>query len=288
MARVLTEGGRVAASDVFSVRFWGVRGSIPCSDPGVSRYGGNTSCLEIRCGEHLIVLDGGTGVRYLGRSLNQSDPLDADVFLTHTHFDHVCGLPFFGPFYNPRNTFRIWAGHLSPDLTLEQVLIDMMMAPLFPVPLTIFAANMSYHDFRAGESVNVKPGITARTTELNHPNHATGYRIDYKGKSFCYLTDTEHTKDRLDGNILELIEGADYVAYDGMYTDDEYPDRVGWGHSTWQEGVRLCDAANVETFVLFHHDPDHTDDFLDGIAERLEARRPGSMVAREGLVIDLL
>ena len=163
-----------------------------------------------------------------------------------------------------------------------------MMAPLFPVPLTIFAANMSYHDFRAGESVNVKPGITARTTELNHPNRATGYRIDYKGKSFCYLTDTEHTKDRLDGNILELIEGADYVAYDGMYTDDEYPDRVGWGHSTWQEGVRLCDAANVETFVLFHHDPDHTDDFLDGIAERLEARRPGSMVAREGLVIDLL
>ena len=288
MARVLTEGGRMAASDVFSVRFWGVRGSIPCSDPGVSRYGGNTSCLEIRCGEHLIVLDGGTGVRYLGRSLNQSDPLDADVFLTHTHFDHVCGLPFFGPFYNPRNTFRIWAGHLSPDLTLEQVLIDMMMAPLFPVPLTIFAANMSYHDFRAGESVNVKPGITARTTELNHPNRATGYRIDYKGKSFCYLTDTEHTKDRLDGNILELIEGADYVAYDGMYTDDEYPDRVGWGHSTWQEGVRLCDAANVETFVLFHHDPDHTDDFLDGIAERLEARRPGSMVAREGLVIDLL
>ena len=202
----------MAASDVFSVKFWGVRGSIPCSDPGVSRYGGNTSCLEIRCGEHLIVLDGGTGVRYLGRSLDQSAPLDADVFLTHTHFDHVCGLPFFSPFYNPRNTFRIWAGHLSPDLTLERVLIDMMMAPLFPVPLTIFAANMSYRDFRAGESVDVKPGVTARTTELNHPNRATGYRIDYKGKSFCYLTDTEHTKDRLDRNVLELVEGADSKA----------------------------------------------------------------------------
>ena len=288
MVREFAEGGRLAASDVFSVKFWGVRGSIPCSDPDILRYGGNTSCLEVRCGEHLIVLDAGTGARYLGRSLDQSKPVDADVFLTHTHFDHVCGIPFFDPFYNPDNTFRMWAGHLLPDMTLEQVLIDMMMAPLFPVPLKIFAANMSYHDFSAGQTVYVKPGISVRTAELNHPNRATGYRIDYKGKSFCYLTDTEHAEDRLDQNILGLIEGADYVAYDGMYTDDEYSNRVGWGHSTWQEGVRLCDAVNVRTFVLFHHDPNHTDDFLDGIAEQLEARRPGSVMAREGLVIDLL
>tara|TARA_B100000676_G_scaffold310071_1_gene375482 strand:+ start:835 stop:1704 length:870 start_codon:yes stop_codon:yes gene_type:complete len=284
----LAEGGRLTTSDVFSVKFWGVRGSIPCSDPGAPRYGGNTSCLEVRCGEHLIILDAGTGVRYLGQALDQSKPIDADVFLTHTHFDHVSGIPFFGPFYNPNNTFRIWAGHLIPEMTIEQVLVDMMMAPLFPVPLKIFAANISYHDFHAGETVDVKPGVSVRTAKLNHPNRATGYRVDYKGKSFCYLTDTEHVHDQLDQNILELIEGADYVAYDGMYTDDEYPNRMGWGHSTWQEGVRLCDAANVETFVLFHHDPDHDDDFLDDIGKQLEARRPGSVMAREGLMIDLL
>lgn len=278
----------MTTSDVFSVKFWGVRGSIPCSDPGVTRYGGNTSSLEVRCGEHLIILDAGTGIRYLGQSLDQSKPIDADVFLTHTHFDHVCGIPFFGPFYNPNNVFRIWAGHLIPEMTIEQVLVDMMMAPLFPVPLKIFSADMSYHDFRAGESVDVRPGVTLRTAVLNHPNRATGYRVDYEGKSFCYLTDTEHVDGKLDENILELIEGADYVAYDGMYTDDEYPNRIGWGHSTWQEGVRLCDAANVETFVLFHHDPDHDDDFLDGIGKQLETTRPGSIMAREGRVIDLL
>jgi phosphoribosyl 1,2-cyclic phosphodiesterase len=244
--------------------------------------------LEVRCGEHLIILDAGTGIRYLGQDLDQSKPIDADVFLTHTHFDHVCGIPFFGPFYNPNNTFRIWAGHLMPEMTIEQVLVDMMMAPLFPVPLKIFAANMSYHDFPAGETVDVRPGVSVRTAKLNHPNRATGYRIDYQGKSFCYLTDTEHVANELDQNILELIQGADYVAYDGMYTDDEYPNRVGWGHSTWQEGVRLCEAADVKTFVLFHHDPDHNDDFLDDIGEQLEARRPGSVMAREGLVIDLI
>ena len=284
----MAEGGHLTTSDEYSVKFWGVRGSIPCSDPGIPRYGGNTSSLEVRCGQHLIVLDAGTGIRYLGHSLEQSEPIDADIFLTHTHFDHVCGIPFFGPFYNPNNTFRIWAGHLLPEMTIEQVLVDMMMAPLFPVPLKIFAAKMSYHDFRAGDAVDVRPGVTLRTTELNHPNRATGYRVEYQGKSFCYLTDTEHVDAELDQNIVNLIQGADFVAYDGMYTDNEYPGRVGWGHSTWQEGVRLCDAADVKTFILFHHDPDHDDDFLDGIAEQLEATRPGSVMAREGLVIDLL
>ena len=283
----LAEGGHLATSDVFSVKFWGVRGSIPCSDASVRRYGGNTSCLEVRCGNHLIILDAGTGVRYLGQALDQSKPIDADIFLTHTHFDHVCGIPFFEPFYNPNNTFRIWAGHLIPKMTIKQVLVEMMMAPLFPVPLKVFAATMRYYDFPAGQTVAVKPGVSVRTAKLNHPSGATAYRVDYQGKSFCYLTDTEHASDQLDQNILELIEDADYVAYDGMYTDDEYKNRKGWGHSTWQEGVRLCDAANVETFVLFHHDPDHDDSFLDDIGKQLEARRPGSLMAREGLVIDL-
>lgn len=269
----------------FSVRFWGVRGSIACSSPDVLKYGGNTSSLEVRCGDRLLMFDAGSGFRYLGNALAGKGPIDADLFLTHTHFDHVCGLPFFGPFFEAGNTFRLWAGHLMPDLTIQRVLQEMMMAPLFPVPPEIFTAKITYHDFRVGETLQPCPGVTLRTALLNHPDAATGYRIEYRGKSICYLTDTEHVVGKPDQNILGLIAGADIVIYDSTYTDEEYPNHVGWGHSTWQEGARLCQAANAKTFVVFHHDPDHDDAFMDQVARDVEAMRPGSIVAREGMTL---
>lgn len=273
------------AADGFFVRFWGVRGSIAAASPGTVRYGGNTSSLEIRCGPHLILLDAGTGIRYLGNALAAEAPLDADIYLTHTHFDHVAGLPFFGPFFDPRNRFRIHAGHLLPERNIKFVLSEMMISPLFPVPLGIFKADLSFIDFRCGETLTPKPGVHIRTAPLNHPDRATGYRIDYNGKSICYLTDTEHKPGELDTNILDLIRGADIVIYDSMYTEDEYACRCCWGHSTWREGVKLCDAAGARTFVVFHHDPDHDDDFMDRIGREVAAVRPGSVVAREGLVL---
>lgn len=269
------------------VKFWGVRGSIPCSDPGVSRYGGNTSSLEVRAGGRLILLDAGTGIRYLGNSLDNSNPIEADILLTHTHFDHVCGIPFFEPLYDAQNTFRVWAGHLGSGMTIQRVLMDMMMAPLFPVPLNMLSADMSFQDFIAGESFSIGPDVMVRTAPLNHPNSATAYRIDSAGKAFCYVTDTEHISGTLDEGIIGLVEGADYLVYDGMYSDDEYEAKVGWGHSTWQEGMRLSDAANVGTFILFHHDPDHDDDYMDSIAKQLDSERPGSIVAREGQVLEI-
>lgn len=274
-----------AAPDDFLVKFWGVRGSIACSSLDTIRYGGNTSSLEIRCGDRLLMFDCGTGARYLGRQLCREAPVDADIFLSHTHFDHICGLPFFVPFFDPRNRFRIHAGHLGPDMTLRHVLAEMMMAPLFPVPLEIFGADISFENFRCGETLHPGPGIVLRTAALNHPNGATGYRVEYGGRSICYLTDTEHKLGEPDQTILALIDGADIVVYDCMYTDEEYAQRVGWGHSTWQEGARLCEMAGVKTFVVFHHDPDHDDAFLDRVGEELDRLHPGWLVAREGLVL---
>jgi len=176
----------------FSVRFWGVRGSIACSGPRTARYGGNTSSLEVRCGGRMLLFDGGTGLRYLGNSLVDSGQLDVDLFLTHTHFDHVCGLPFFKPFFQPQNRFRLWAGHLAEGMTLRRVLGEFMMAPLFPVPPQVFRARMEYREFKAGETLRPADGVAVRTATLNHPDGATGYRVEYGGRSVCYLTDTEH------------------------------------------------------------------------------------------------
>jgi len=276
----------VASGDDFFVRFWGVRGSVACASGQTVKYGGNTSSLEIRCGAHILMFDAGTGFRYLGNSLLKQAPVEADLFLTHTHLDHVVGLPFFVPAFNPANTFRIWAGHLLPKYTIRDVLGMMMTPPLFPVPIGIFRANISFHDFNAGETIEPKPGIVVRTVALNHPNNATGYRVEFNGRSICYLTDTEHKPGAPDRSILDLIRDADIVIYDAMYTDETFRGREGWGHSTWQEGLRLCDEARVKTYVVFHHDPDHSDDFMDGVANQLEKLRPGAaVVAREGAVL---
>lgn len=271
----------------FSVKFWGVRGSIACSGPRTARYGGNTSSIEVRCGERVLLFDAGTGFRYLGHALASSGPLDADLFLTHTHFDHVAGLPFFKPFFQPENRFRLWAGHLGERMTLRRVLGEFMMSPLFPVPPQVFRARMEYREFTAGETLKPAPDVALRTTALNHPDGATGYRVDYAGRSVCYLTDTEHVPGAPDRNILELIAGADLVIYDSMYTDAEYETYTGWGHSTWQEGVRLCREAGAKRLCVFHHDPEHDDDMLDGIALEVERQMPGSVVAKDGLVLNL-
>jgi phosphoribosyl 1,2-cyclic phosphodiesterase len=272
-------------SGKISVRFWGVRGSIACPGPETVRYGGNTSCVEIRCGDHLLIMDGGTGLRELGGALLKNGPINADLFYTHTHFDHICGLPFFGPAYVRGNKIRLWAGHLLPEHCLEDVLCGMMMAPLFPVPMSLLTTQVSFKDFRYGETLHPRAGITLRTGALNHPNGATGYRVEYGGKSVAYITDTEHRKTGLDQNVLALIEGADIFIYDSTYTEAEYPSHLDWGHSTWEEGVRLADAAKVKTFVIFHHDPSHDDAFMDQVGGAARKLRPSTIVAREGMVL---
>ena len=271
----------------FSVHFWGVRGSVACPGPGNVRYGGNTSCVEVRCGEHILIFDAGTGLRNLAKNLQPSKDLNLDLFLTHTHFDHVCGFPFFDPAFSPETRLKIWAGHLLPQQNIREVLDDMMKAPLWPVQLEHMSGNIKFHDFTAGDVLTPKDGIIVRTGPLNHTNRATGYRVEYCGRSVCYITDTEHFQNKLDENIVELIRNSDLFIYDSTYTDEEYPNHLNWGHSTWQEGVKLANEGKVKTFVVFHHNPDHDDDAMDTIAASVSDARPGSMVAKEGMSLCL-
>lgn len=274
---------RVTSDSDFYARFWGVRGSIACPGAETAIYGGNTPCVEIRCGSHLFIFDAGTGLRSLGEFIDKNGIDDVDLFLSHTHVEHIVGLPFFGYAYKTGNALRIWSGHLEDGKTTESVLRQYMADPLFPISIDVFSADVSYHDFKAGETLTLNKDITLRTTMLNHPQNATGYRVEFGGKSICYVTDTEQYEDGPDRNILALIDGADIVIYDSMFTDAEYPDFKGWGHSTWEEGARLCAAANVGTFVVFHHLPERTDADLDVIAGAVDKLRPGSLVAREGM-----
>jgi phosphoribosyl 1,2-cyclic phosphodiesterase len=274
--------------DRLSVRFWGVRGSIACPGPGTVRYGGNTPCVEVRCGDRLIVFDGGTGIRALGDQLmNTRAPVDGDIFFSHCHVDHISGLPFFAPFFADTNSFRLWAGNLKPAWSMEQVMRMAMREPIFPIGIEAFQAKIEYRDFAAGDTLTPCPGVRLRTAPLDHPGGATGYRVDYAGRSLAYLTDNEKRGSDFSPTLVALAQGADLAIYDCTFTDEEIAQKAGWGHSTWRDGLRLADIAGVKTFCMFHHAPEHDDDFMDGIAREAQALRPGTIVAAEGSVIDL-
>ncbi len=275
-------------SDKFTVRFWGVRGSIPCPGPSTARFGGNTPCIEVRCGNRLIIFDGGTGIRELGNELMKSGaPLDADILLSHCHIDHVNGIPFFAPFYSRANEFRIWAGHLLPNFNLEDALRSLMSHPLFPIEVEIFQANIHYRDFQAGKTLDFGDGIAIRTVALDHPGGATGYRLEFGGRSFAYITDNEIRPAGPDPRLVALARGADLAVYDCTYTDGEIGSKSGWGHSSWRQGLALADAAGIKTFCLFHHAPEHDDATMDKIAFEAAAARKGTIVAVEGSILEL-
>lgn len=250
------------------IRLWGTRGSIPAPGPSTVRYGGNTSCVEVRLGdEALIILDAGSGIRPLGASLGTCD---ATLLLTHYHWDHIQGLPFFGPGYLPENTVRV----LGPEFNgegPEEYLEGQMLTPYFPAApsqmrgLTGFA--------RTPDGPFALGGATVRAARTSHPGVTLGYRIEEAGGVFVYISDDEvdlATPEVLRG-MIELAADADVLIHDCQYTESEYSGRHGWGHSTARQAVSLAVAANVRRLMLFHHDPSHSDEQVEALAEEARA-----------------
>ena len=273
------------ADQDFYVRIWGARGSLPACSGQASSFGCATPCIEVRCGNRTFVLDAGSGCFPLGQELVGGESREFDLLFTHCHYDHIEGLPFFRPLHSSDWTGRIWSGHLAGRMTTEEMVAGYMREPYFPVGPGCFAANLAFSDFAAGDVIAAGDGVTIRTLALNHPGGAVGYRIEYRGRSFCLITDTEHVPGEPDEAILSFIAGADAVVYDSAYSDEEFNAYLGYGHSTWQEGARLCDAAGVDQFIAFHHQPEKDDATLQAVDAALRKMRRNSWLARESMVI---
>ena len=260
--------------DKIDLTFWGVRGTLPVPGEGSLRYGGNTPCVTLEFPkDQFFIFDAGTGIKALSDWLvsQKRTKLDAKMFISHPHWDHINALPFFAPLYIPGNEFQI-CGASHGNVSMRELISAQMEGIYFPITIKEFASRVFFRDLKEGEFV--VDDVRVSTKLLNHPGYCLGYRIDYNGRSVCYITDNElylpgskfhnpHYVQRL----VQFVEGADVLITDSTYTDAEYVTKVGWGHSCISEVVSLADAAKVKTLYLFHHDPDQSDDDIDAKLE---------------------
>ena len=260
-----------------TVRFLGVRGSI--ATPGMTA-GGNTACLEVVAGDTRIILDAGTGLRTLGNERMAQGIRHSTILLSHLHWDHVAGLQFFTPVYVPGHRVEIASGP-NGVMSHDAAIRSLFKAPFFPVDFDDLGGTVIARELRANDSFQIGD-ITVTMARLNHPDPVYGFRLEHSGHSIVYATDTEHFA-CVDPTLKRLAAGADILIYDAQYTPDEYPSKVGWGHSTWQAGAELARAAGVAQLVLFHHDPNRSDAQLAAIEAEAQAALPGTIAAREGI-----
>jgi phosphoribosyl 1,2-cyclic phosphodiesterase len=273
--------------------FWGVRGSTPTVDPATWRYGGNTPCLELIAPDGAqIILDCGTGLRMLGSRWAMPDAgrsAETHIFVTHYHWDHIQGIPFFSPLYAENNQFHFYSFRskfLGRD-SLKQVFETQMALPYFPVDMSAMNAKRKFQEVAGGDTFTIGENkITTRW--LNHPQGCLGFRIETPAGTVTYATDNEPGDPALDKSLRELAEGSDIFINDAQYTPEQLAStRRGWGHSTWLEGARVAREINAKTLVLFHHDPDSTDRMVDTILRQARDEFDSVFAASEGMVITL-
>lgn len=269
------------------VTFWGTRGSIPVSGAKYVEFGGNTPCLQIglESTTDTIILDSGSGVRELGIRLVQTKATHSRVihlFLTHAHWDHIQGFPFFPPAFMPDFKLNIYC---TKDA--RTILDRQMSAPFFPVGLDVMASTKVFHLLQPREAIAIAEA-TLRHVPLPHPQESTAFRVEERGKSIVFATDTEHAPDHINESLRDLAEGADALIYDAQYTSEEYSaGKQGWGHSTYAEAVKLARAAGVKRLVLYSHDPGHDDEMLRKIEAAAQEQFPNTVAARDGMKLVL-
>ena len=272
----------------FEITFWGVRGSVPTPAQHTRKYGGNTPCLEVRAGNNLLLIDAGTGICRFTERLTQAQNqgLNISILLSHTHWDHIQGLPFFKLAFNPANNIKIY-GPKRPGFTLRSCLEAAMTPPNFPIPFDLLAGIKEVIEIAPGEGIELD-GVKISTAELNHPDGSIGFRIEHNGKSLAYCLDHEHEEpDQVHPGLRELAENSDVLIFDAAYSDEDYAKFKGWGHSTWQVGHKTAQQLGVKTLVLSGFNPDLTDDELDAIAEQTKDMTGNTIVAKEGETLAL-
>ncbi|MBU0729906.1 MAG: MBL fold metallo-hydrolase [Proteobacteria bacterium] len=300
------------------IKFWGVRGSIPCPGPATVQYGGNTACIEVRIPgiDRVIIIDAGSGIRELGNFIMANDlpkgPINADIYLTHTHWDHIMGFPFFTPSYIPGTKIKVH-GPINHEVSLEKAVGGQLTYRYFPINENWLAADISYVELKE-EVFDLGGGAKLITKYLNHPITCIGYRFEYNGKVFCTCYDTEPFRNGFDDPsdpsydeataleaqpivdeqnrmIEELITGADLLVYDAQYTKAEYASKVDWGHTPMEFAIESANRMGVKALALFHHDPMRSDQNIEELSKVYCV--PGKygptdvFFAREGMVIEL-
>jgi len=279
--------------NVAKLVFWGVRGSTPTLERDTWRYGGNTPCLELTAPDGTrIILDCGTGLRMLGNHLIEKlggRAIEAHILVTHYHWDHIQGIPFFHPFFESQNRFHFYSFQsksLGPN-SLHQVLQAQLASPYFPVDVNSMTAARNFNEVTGGQKWDIH-GTRVSAAWLNHPQGCLGYRIETAGGSIVYATDNEPGVAEFDQNLRQLAHGADVLIYDAQYSPEQLAsDRKGWGHSSWLEGVKMAREAKVRNLILFHHDPDSSDKVVDGYLSAARQEFPATWAATEGMTINL-
>lgn len=302
------------------VTFWGVRGSIPCPGPTTVKYGGNTACLELRFDpdDRLIIIDAGSGIRELAGSLLKRDlprgPIKTKIFLTHTHWDHIMGFPFFTPIFIPGTELEVYGPVTYEEDTLDKIVGDQLRYRYFPVRLEELRAKIDYFHLKESEQ-DLGGGVRIRTKYLNHPILVLGYRFEHMGKVFCTIYDHEPFRNVFESDsgspdydgeasregelaareenekVLQFFKGADLLVHDTQYTYAEYKKgKIGWGHSTFEWAINNAHKAHVKRLVLFHHDPERRDEELEGLVDRYRSAVRGKTrmeisIAQEGKTI---